>query len=366
MADVHRVRILPLVSIIAIAWIGAIGARPAFAQQTPLEQFIYSISPSRTVPPAPPALPAGCIEDYWIISSRSCPQHGVGVCGNCRFNYYQQICGQYWRHPGPEGFLSWLKPGVPLCIVVHGSFTPEDDLHYRSRHMYHWIRSAAPHLPLQVVFFSWPSNGPFMLVPCVDIGMLGRKSAFNGLYLAQLISQIPGDRPICLVGHSHGARTASSALHLLAGGEVQGHRHCWPDNPTRRMRAVFLAAAMDHDWLDPGERYGRALCRLEALLIARNHCDRALHFYPLLPFSRQALGDTGLTPKDRQRMGWLGGRVAEVDVAPLIGSHHFWQYYYSRPEIAASIAPYVYFPDLRQTHRETRRATPQRPAPIAD
>lgn len=317
MTVLRRMRILAFVPVFAAVWVVAV------------------------------ATPSARGDDYWIVSSRCCKQHNLVGCVSCRFGYYRCAEGCCAARQPEAAFQAWLRPDVPLCIVTHGSFTSIDDLQYRSRHMYRWIRSAAPDRPLQVVFFSWPSDLPLLGLIPVDIGVLGRRSAFNGMYLAQLISQIPGDRPICLLAHSHGARASSAALHLLAGGRVQGHRFCRPETSGRRMRAVFLAAALDHHWLNPGERYDRALCRLEALLNVRNHRDSVLHFYPLRrPCSRKALGYAGLSQKDRRRMGWQSLKVTEIDVAPLIGSHHYWQYYYGRPDIAAAIAPYVFFPEI--------------------
>ncbi|GAB4141921.1 MAG: hypothetical protein Tsb009_11920 [Planctomycetaceae bacterium] len=213
-----------------------------------------------------------------------------------------------------------------------------------TRDMARWLRSARPGSPLNIVYFTWPSDGPFTGIFQYDILSLGRQSAFNGLYLARLISTLPKNSPISLIGHSHGARMVSSALHLLGGGAMQRYRLCKPGDCSRRIRAVFLAAAIDHDWLNPDERYHRALCPTEALLNIRNRSDLALFFYPLRrPFSRTSLARTGFTKRDQKRLGANFAKITELDVTKQIGRHHFWQFYFMEPKISQAIAPYVFF-----------------------
>lgn len=299
--------------------------------------------------------PSGCSGGYWIVSSRTCQQSSRQRHPTCRYQYvHVPVEGNpHWSDTGR--FLGSLQPGVPVCIVVHGSFVYSGDLGTDTLRTYRWLRAAAPDRPLQVVFFTWPSEGVLSimssaglmsLVPQLDVAVLGRRSALNGLYLAQLLSRIPIDHPISLVGHSHGARVVSSALHLLGGGEVQGRTLSCASCSPHRIRAVLIAAAIDHHWLNPGERYGRALCRTECLLNLRNGRDFPLVFYPLRkPLGHRSLARTGFTGKDRARLGWLNERAFEWDVTPLIGTGHVWPNYVRQPQIACGISPFVYFID---------------------
>jgi hypothetical protein len=212
---------------------------------------------------------------------------------------------------------------------------------------FQWLRAAAPDKPLHVVFLTWPSERFITLLPSLDVSMLGRRSEFNGFYLAQLIGHIPPEHPVSLLGHSHGARTTLSTLHLLGGGRVQGKcvGRC-SRYQGHRLRAVLAAAAVDHHWLNPGERYDRAVCRSEAIVTLRNKRDRALWFYPLhKPFGRSALSHSGLHRSDRMRLGSCNSKMVEFDVAPLVGNGHMWPHYYCRPEIASALVPYLYFSD---------------------
>ncbi len=289
---------------------------------------------------------ACCNPGYWIVSSRHCPQSGSQSWRCCRLAYL---------HVGPDGcsrqfdesaFHSAMTPGVPVCVVVHGSYTTWDALVSDARPMARWIRSAANGQPLNIVFFTWPSEPLVPLLPQIDITVLGRRGAYNGIYLTQIMSQIPTQCPVSLFGHSHGARTVVSSMHLQSGGEVQGIRlACSPTN-RHRVRIILVAAAIDDHWLNPGERYGLALCQTESLLHLRNREDIVLRFYPLRrPFSGPALATTGFSRRTMCLMGPQAGKIAEMDVTRMIGTGHLWHNYYRHPELAGAIAPWLYFSD---------------------
>jgi len=285
--------------------------------------------------------------EFWIISSRRCPQSGGRTClPRCCFDQFHYCDGRCVRQRDPHAFQRWLQPGAPICVVVHGSFTSFKGLLRESCAMHRWLTGPCPHRPLNIVVFTWPSDDyPTGLFP-IDITVLGRRSAFNGLYLAQFLNTLPLHSRVSLIGHSHGARTVAAALHLLSGGTVQGRRFCRPQPCRGRFRTVFLAAAIDHDWLNPGERYGRALCGIEALLNLRNRRDLPLKFYPLRkPFGSRALARSGFTRRDRRKLGRRMFKIAELDVTRYIGRHHMWIHYFQRRQISRAITPYVYFTD---------------------
>jgi hypothetical protein len=198
-----------------------------------------------------------------------------------------------------------------------------------------------------MIYFSWPSHRLITLAS-IDIAVLGKRAGRNGFYLASLIQHIPPECPIALVGHSHGTRVISSSLHLMAGGVVEGCGHSFARSGGRRIRTVFAASAIDHDWLNPGQRYDRALCSTECLLNLRNSRDPALMIYPLRWIgASRALGSSGFTRKDHQRLGSLDCHVRELDVSSQIGAGHLWPYYVNQVWLARSIGNYLYFSDLQ-------------------
>jgi hypothetical protein len=247
----------------------------------------------------------------------------------------------------PEEFAGTIRPDRPVCFVIHGSYNRWGDVVSESRNINRWIRAGAPQAPLQVVFFTWPSDGNMPFILPIDIAVLGRRSAVHAIYLAQLISQFPPGQRISIIGHSHGARTALAALHALGGGCIEGGNQLMTGPPVpHRIRTVLAAAAVDHHWLNPGERYGKSLCPVERLLILKNPRDFTLSLYPLRrPLSHRSLGRQGLGLNDRMALDGLNSKVVELDVSCFAGWGHAWADYYTEPDIARGIACDLYFLD---------------------
>lgn len=280
---------------------------------------------------------------FWWVSTRRCGQDfGDGICSCALTVCRGELCGA-WQPSSEAELIQSLQPGVPVCVMVHGSLVDEQGSRVDSVGTYRWLRNASPGLPLHVIFFDWPSDKHLGLLAPIQFRMLGSQAARNGFPIARLVSQVPPESPVCLMGHSHGARAIVAATHLLHGGSVQGYRLGWTDHH-HRIRLVLAAAALDHDWLNPGERYDRTLCRAECVVNLRNRTDYALVLYPLRkPFGVRALGQSGLTRFDGRRLGSRQCRVHNVDVSHLIGKGHIWPRYYCQPGIARCIAPTVYF-----------------------
>ncbi len=292
-------------------------------------------------PPVNPATPVPA--DYWVVSSRRTVQHRLHR-GQIELDYFAASAEGQLTPADAFTLNASLIPGIPVCIFVHGSFTEWQSTTAENVATNQWIRGCVPNQPLQIIFYSWPSDGPYLFggPSLMDVGIRGVQAEFNGLHLGHLLSVIPEECPVCLVGHSHGARAVASTMHLLGGGAIQGY--ALQGVPPHRYRVVFAAAAMDHHWLNPTQPYGRALCGAEAVLNLRNRADLPLRFYCLhRPFSADALGRTGFTYWDRYQTGVLGAKVSDADVTNLVGQGHVWPFYMRRPEIAAIMAPYVFF-----------------------
>jgi hypothetical protein len=170
---------------------------------------------------------------------------------------------------------------------------------------------------------------------------------------------IPPESPVCFVAHSHGTRTVSAMLHLLQGGVVEGFTLRAGADAGHRLRAVFAASAIDHDWLNPGKKYGCALPRLEGLVSLRNRHDWVLGLYPLRMIgSSRALGRAGWTRRDHARLGTHTGKLQELDVSPLIGNLHVWPSYYEIRSLAVALAPFIHFTESH-THEAPQPSEPE-------
>lgn len=296
--------------------------------------------------PQAPVTSSATNDGYWLVNSWRSPQSFDD--GNLLF------CPEVRRADANSVLITSdmaelqasIIPGVPVCIVVHGSFKDCPEIHRDARRSWHWLQAGACGAAFQMIYFSWPSDRPLSVLASVDVAILGHRASRNGFYLARLIQALPAECPVCLLGHSHGTRVISAALHLLAGGTVEDHRYCSPERCVRRIRAVFLASAIDHDWLNPDQRFGRALLMVEGILNLRNSMDPALAIYPLRRIgSSRALGCTGFTSRDRKEMQSLSCRAQDLDVTEVIGASHQWPRYASCPSLAQRIRSYYCFCD---------------------
>jgi esterase/lipase superfamily enzyme len=281
--------------------------------------------------------------DYWIVSSRQCKGRASGHNGCLQFLH--RTPDRKLTDRGRDAFLSSIRADQPVCFVVHGSYNWWHDVVNESQRINRWIRSASPASPVQVVFFTWPSDGNMPYLFPVDIAVLGRKASQHSIYLANLIGKLPPEQPVCLLGHSHGARASVAALHLLGGGAIEDGEVLAPGYSTpRHLRAVLVAAAIDRNWLNPGQRYGQALQVPEQILLMRNSRDATLAIYPLRKAgSGRALGRDGLALEDRFALDRMGKKVVELDAAQFAGPNHSFADYHEHPELASAITPYVYF-----------------------
>lgn len=298
-------------------------------------------TPASLVPPSN-IVPA-VISSHWRVGTRRCGQTLETGIGCCRLQV--ERCGEHCRGQRTtlENMLSCLQPGAPICIFIHGSQVDEPTSRIESAHTYRWLRQSAPSRPIQFISFDWPSDGTIGPLIGLDFIKLGRQAARNGFPLAQLIQRLPVESPICLLGHSHGSRVALSATHLLAGGSVQGYKLQSPDN-AHRIRLVLAAAAVDHDWLNPGQRYDCAVRRCECLVNMTNCLDYALLAYPARKvIGVRALGQSGFTHFDVRRLGSNARKISKLDVNPFMGFKHDWPNYYRQPKIGRAIAGTIFF-----------------------
>ncbi len=313
-----------------------------------------------TLPPSaslqPPALPAALTpapsqpviadDGYWIISARDCQgQLGPSQCSH--FGVWRYDVRGQGRTASLKEFYASLQPQVPVCLMMHGSFVDIDTACRDSLQTNTWLRSGRPGAPLHVVFFTWPSDDtPRVWLP-IDVAVLGRRAGRYGFYVAELISMIPDEHPICLVGHSHGARMTVSTLHVLGGGQVDGVQFGGGPYNKHRIRTVLAAAAFDHNWLNPGEMYDRAVYRPEGVLNLVNRRDLALGFYPLhRPLATSAAAArAGFTRGDRQEIGAMSRKIIDFDITARVRAGHIWPHYYGDPDLARAISPYVFFVD---------------------
>lgn len=286
----------------------------------------------------------------WIASSYYCPQEMTP--GNGKLLTLRQFGadGQLVRKPTADLYAEAAR-GKVVFIQVHGNLTYADTAIGSGLWSHTWLHlnGGIPPDSLFVVF-DWPSwrvkRSDFK-----DVHEKGRRSYIAGLHLAELIAGFPPGSRICLLGQSYGGRAAFTALHLLAGGEIDASDGTPPVRLNAlpcdiHIRCISLATAADRDWLLPGKRFERAIVAAEGILNLYNPGDEALLLYPLLLRSghRAALGRAGMTDAQRARLGPFAARYAQRDISQQLGTDHSLLDATSDTEIARWIAPYAWAP----------------------
>ncbi|SFH62544.1 alpha/beta hydrolase family protein [Planctomicrobium piriforme] len=307
-------------------------------------EFISHPIPESAVETLPPVESQPCTGTYWIVSSRQSVQTIHEACrGPWGLNVYQRLPDGQLVCSDMPSLASQIDPTLPVCIFVHGSFVQWES-QCREAHALYQRMAACYAGKLQMIFFTWPSDGPYTHCFHIDVAIRGRRADFNGFHLGYLLSQLPPTSPVTMIGHSHGARLILATMQLAGGGSIEGHYFPYSMGAGRRYRAVLAAGAMDHNWLNPGQPYACALNPLECLMNLRNRQDLPLSVYPLSrPFAHRAVARSGFTRHDINAIGPNAAKLRDVDVTPWVGHAHLWPEYYRQPAILATIMPYLYY-----------------------
>ncbi|QDU78464.1 hypothetical protein Pla110_01680 [Polystyrenella longa] len=293
--------------------------------------------------------------DYWIVSSRSLPQsprEEWKLNGQPpMLDYVHFDRDRTFRRYPREKYEEWFKPGTPVCIMVHGSFTSWESLRFESGHLYHWLKKSADEEPLQIVFFTWPSSSQLTGLLVTDVERLGSRSSYNARYLQDAVLSLPEKSPVTLLGHSHGARMCAQTLHDL------DHSQKWKDRQDQAdIQAIFIAAAFDHFWLQPGQRNDRVVHVTDRILNMKNSNDLALAFYSVQGSTgAEPLGRVGFTPQDRSFIGPSMTKIKEFDLAPFIGTAHLWSSFYQRADVGKYVTDFVFLPTTEPASSESER-----------
>jgi hypothetical protein len=289
--------------------------------------------------PAPAAAP-----QVWLISTRCAPRCGDLEAGLERIAYWRlDPCDRCrWIAADAQTFHRDGDAAVPTAVFVSGYTAGPNTAIEEGGAICCDIERAAPGRPFRFVIWWWPGDRDRHARISSDLRAKASECDAESYYLARTLPAVCPGTSVGLIGYSYGARIVGGALELLAGGEVAGHslpaeaRADWAAAP-RPVRAMFIGAAMDADWLAPGHRDGDALTMVQRLAVTQNCCDRALRFYTRLDGrgGPQALGWAG-------PLGHDGDKLEVLDVACSVGKKHDWYRYKAAPQVAQRLARYTF------------------------
>ena len=283
----------------------------------------------------PASLAAAESGEVWLISTRCAPLCGDLETGRTAIEFWRWSAGDSWLPANAADFVRSGQAAAPTTIFIHGDRTDSDLAVEHGWLLYGHMEEAAQGKPFRLVIWSWPADR-IARRPRSDAQQKADFSDVQAYYLARFLGDMRADVPVCLVGYSFGARTATGALEVLAGGSIAGQTLPATGPAPRTFRLVLLAAAADADCLLPGHRDGRALSLVERMLTTENCGDRALKWYSRLYGRRgpDALGYVG--PLCCGQPGSCE-KIELVDVSCSVGKHD-WSLYEAAPDVRTGSA----------------------------
>lgn len=230
-------------------------------------------------------------------------------------------CGG-WQPADMAGLLASDTCTAPTCIYIHGYNNSEEDARDGGLAVYQALAGGGEHANgLRLIVWMWPSERTAER-PIESFRAVADVAEEQAAHLAQFLTALPESCDVVLWGHSYGARLATAALHQLGGGALCGMPPLEKPEQLCCLRAVLTAAALDDDWLLPGERHGCALSALGRLLVLASPADPVLKRYSWTRpgESPQALGSRGIDTSRLTAEDLV--KVRQVNVSGLIGVAH--------------------------------------------
>jgi len=268
-------------------------------------------------------------DEVWLIDDRNsgCVNDASNLADGLRFQRYD-LANDQWQAATAADFFGGPAAQRPACYWVHGDRIDSSEAIYAGLTVYRrLVEGTCEAPPLRFVIWSWPTTQVYRR-PVPDVRLKASRAPATALRLAYVLSRTPADAPVGLIGYSFGARVVAGALHLLAGGDLNGHQLEKPPAAVGHYRAALMASATDYDWLEPGEPNGLALKSVERMLLINNGCDRILAHYRLLACGRHgapALGYCGV--RSLSALGPDAEKVRQFDACCDVGNRHWWRLY---------------------------------------
>jgi hypothetical protein len=277
-------------------------------------------------------------DQVWVLSTRWLGCAGCTIDEPPQIIVQKRTAEQGWTPSSLDEFLTSDDPCMPTCFAIHGNQVESGEALVHGMMAYCRLIACFPEKqPVRFVIWSWPSQKMDGILQ--DVRIKAARTPTESKYLAWVLNRINPETKVSLVGFSYGARIATGAMHLVAGGTLNGCR--LPDVHSDRVhyRVVLIAAAMDSHWLADGAHHGRALDAVESMLLINNGCDHILKRYRFIDRSksRQALGYDGLAGYSARY-----SKICQMDACGDVGHYHNWYVYFNSRRLIAAMQPYAW------------------------
>jgi len=266
--------------------------------------------------------PVGSGHQLWKINTRhlSAYQPQVEELGQWTYSRFQD--GQ-WTLSDAEDFDQGNE--VPTCLIVHGSPASDEYVVGLTVDVFNHISEfLGPDKPIRIIVWSWPSD-KMQASLIKDFRDQTIRSERQGFFLAHFLTDLRQSCPVMLVGYSMGSRTAVTGLHLIGGGQLPEIPKFEADHDGGKpIIGVLVAAAIDTNWLEVGQRYDKAVEQTSHFVVTVNNQDPILKRYPRLYGGKRspqrAIGFLGIA--SQEKLASLKDRFTQIDITRIAGKSH--------------------------------------------
>ncbi|MBX3419942.1 MAG: hypothetical protein KF752_00155 [Pirellulaceae bacterium] len=215
----------------------------------------------------------------------------------------------HWQNSAHLELLADIAANPARTIIyVHGNRTDWADARVRAGVVYQLLVSRADG-PIRVISLNWPSERPPAVLPKQLVSQKQSTITATSFHLANFLRRLPSDEVRGIIGFSFGCSVISGALHLLAGGSLDGCQLAAALRPPSAVRLGFVVPAFDCNAYCSGGRYEAAPVAIEYLVNLYNSQDPILKHFRLFdqvhPVAAGYAGLKGLDGRCQESCHWL-------------------------------------------------------------
>jgi hypothetical protein len=284
---------------------------------------------------------ARSIDEIWTISSRHlCSPHSS--LGSLAFR--KRIEGDTWSNETAESFLASSNTDKisHTVIFIHGNRTPMQTAIRRGLQTYDQTFLEWKEAPsVRFVIWLWPADQ--IRGQIRDVREKAGRADMHAFHLARLMTQMPQDEKISLIGYSFGGRLAIGSMHLLGEGCLCGSRLPEASGFERhaKVNVTLVAAAIRNDCFVSTRN--KALVHTNHLFSVYNSEDQYLRFYKFAKFDGKmpALGYTGIAGSYSSQLS--PNRIRQFNAVQRVGTDHDYLTYIVDQRIEKLVQQNLFF-----------------------
>lgn len=271
--------------------------------------------------------------EIFELSTRHLPEQFCSINENCPPLEVNRWDASRWQRSDIDTALQYEDK--PTIVYVHGNFMERSNTLERVRILDSYLKKQATE-DYRLLLFSWPSQRERK--PLRDIYENDEVAEDQSMYLAWILRQLRDQSRVSVLGFSFGARCATAALHLDAGGTIPGLRFGLGQYDAQQVQRTpyhlgLIAPAVDKNWLLPSGRYGKATSNINDFVNMYNSRDPVLRRYKFIdritrPIAGGFVGFDGIG--DPRITSPLGSqiKVKQYNCGGVIGTTHSEKSYF--------------------------------------